>query len=529
VIARGVKNMRKKLNIQIILFVCTVILFLLSRDFPHLYHATQQEYYTHALERSDQILLKNDWFAQTQPKHIGFSSLMELLYRLNIIEAGTHIIETILEAIFYVSIFMISESLFTLLQERNNLSRYHHKKLLSGIVVIIYLIIKDSGLVHGIVNRVGSNSIELWKQFDYGLALQTLNSGYLQPSEFGIFILLAFALALKHRWYFATLALVISVNFHFSYLIHCGILLLIFVSWLCSQKKYSVAIYIILIFGVSIIPVTLYAAGFLSDPFSETAKKLFASVIFPFQGIPSVFMKRPGQVFKVFVMVAGILICVRFGFKFILTILMIGFLFVISGLLYVHFTENYSMALLFPWRASTYLVPLSLILIVIYFVAIVSTLSRHHLFSSLKLGHIMMLLFIVTVFVQIIVFTKWRILSSSEQNIITYEKISQATKASDIIMIPLRPDNYSYWGDARLLMKRAVYVDYGSVPMLGRDILEWQSRTQFVKLFYEASLEEQLLLCKEAGVQYFVVEADENSIIEEAILHSQEFYLIPCE
>jgi len=518
----------------------------MTRNFVPLYNITQNEYYAHALARANQDLLQNDWFTQTQLKHIVFSWMVEGLYHLNIIQLGTHIIQIILEAIFFISAFFISESTFSLLKKRNeNLSSFD-TDLLSLITIFTLIVIHNSTILIGLANRFRSiipDAHHLWREFSNfsGVAVQVMNGGYLQPSEFGIFIMVAIALVLRSHWRMAVIMLAISVNFHFSYSIHCGVLLLVFAGFLLYEKRYQRTFEICVIFGVLVLPITLYAVSFLGDPLSEFASEIFAVEMFPFHSLPSVFWNRPTQMnsLKMITILLGIIFCWRFQFYRLISILLIGFIFIILGLLYVQATSDYSIAILFPWRASIYLVPLAIIIILICIIWTFSIIFHDHLLRKRWFQYVAIFFLVSILAGEGFMFLRWKVVgvtysqdSVNPQQI--YDKISGATDPSDVILIPSQQDenkvlSQRFWSGARMGMQRAVYVDGFSFPMLGKDVKEFWKRLQFIKSFDQQPLEIQRKLCREADVDYFVSYEVNLSLDITPIVEADPVYLYICE
>ena len=130
-----------RISPNIILLVSIVLIFFFTRNYIPLYNITQNEYYAHAFANAHDGLLENDWFVHTSLKHVVFSWMVEGLYRLNIVQQGTHVIQVILEAIFYISSFYIFESMFEVLKRRRREFSQLDTKTLSLVSLLILLLV----------------------------------------------------------------------------------------------------------------------------------------------------------------------------------------------------------------------------------------------------------------------------------------------------------------------------------------------------------------------------------------------------
>lgn len=535
-----------RISPTLLLLISIALIFIFTRNYIPLYNITQNEYYAHAFANAHEDLLQNDWFVHTQLKHIVFSWMVEGLFRLNIVQQGTHIIQVILEAIFYISSFYIVQSIFVVIKKRNKKFEPFDVNLLSLVSVLILLIIHNSFVLVGLANRFNAFITDahlLWREFSNfsGFAVQVMNGGYLQPSEFGILFLPAIALALRSRWRIATVLLAIVVNFHFSYSIHCGVFLLAFIAFLAYEKRWRLIVEISFIFGLLVLPITLYAVSFLGDPQSSFAAEIFAVEMFPFHSLPSVFWSRPQQMnnLKMATIIVGMLLCWRFELYRLLGVLLSGFILVTVSLIYVFLSSNYSVAILFPWRASVFLVPLATIIIIAFIVWGIRLLLNDSLLNQRSFKVLLTIGLVAIVVAEGFMFMRWTIIGVDNTNgairpQVIYNGLRDATEPDDIILIPTVYDDDGFlpsrfWSGARLGMQRAIYVDSFSFPMLGKDVAEFWDRLQFVESFYQQPLQTQLELCSETGVDYFVSYEVDPPLNVTPVFEIGPVYLYRCE
>lgn len=498
-----------------ILAITTIVcVFIVTREFIPLYFSNQMEYYVYGFARANPHLLQNDWFIQTAPKHPAFTILVEALYRLNIIELGSYFFQVLLEAIMYISMYSIANTMLSKLLQQGDYKTSLRSSQLALIVIAIMMIARDSSIINRLIDMIAAPlpfSLNLWwRQLWnlHGIAYQYLEIGYFQPSQFGVLIMVAIAFALQNRWRLATVILALTVNLHFSYSIHCGVLLLIFAGWVRHGGKHILAVQLLVIFSILVIPILLYAVVFVNDPNADTANELLSLNRWADFTVPSVFWRGifSANSFKMIIMFTALIIAIRYRLKFIVLTVAVGLVVIIGGLFYVHFTEDYTVALMFPWRASAHLVPLSIVTIMAVVGLVgVSFLSRFRV----PIQYIKVVAsFLIIIFLIAETFTTISELMPKplDTEHLLYQEIKSVTDVQDVILVPIE------FGKVRLLSERAVYVDDFNVPLLSVDALEWWDRIQFARQFYENDLREQFSLCQQIDVDYFVTQAQDNAL-----------------
>lgn len=528
---RFLKTDSRRLNF--ILYGLVILFFILSRDYCPLYCGNQNEYYLHAFVRTHPDLLQNDWFGQTQQKHIVFSYLVELLYRLNIVQFGSNAIQMFLEGTFYISIYLIAQTLFSSLNKRKQ--NHINSRILALIPIIVLLLLRDSSIAVGTLVRLEHfipGIKAAWEQFWSlsGIAGQFVLGTHLLASEFGILIILGIALSLRDYWRTAAVLFAIAASFHFGYFIHCSALMLIFSGWLIYQKRPLHAFQICVIFGMLVLPVFLYAITFLGDPQAAVANEIIATLRLPHHSIPSLFWDGVWgwTTWKMIVMVLGIFVCLRYRFHFLTVILAIGFTIIVASLLYVHFSSNYAVAVQFPWRSSVYLVPLSTIILMVIMTWLISLipddirLNRSHLKPLMIVG----LLFVVGIEFGIFVKDKLPPLEPSNRDFV-YAAIAEATEPDDVILIPA--GDTAFLNSSRLAMKRPIYIDEKATPFKAHEFMEFWRRNEFLQAFSVAPLREQLELCKDEDIDYFVTYMTDDTLDIVPIVTMDPHYLYRCD
>jgi hypothetical protein len=520
-------------RLNFILFGLVILFFILSRAYCPLYCGNQNEYYLHAFARTHPDLLQNDWFVQTQPKHIVFSYLVELLYRLNIVQLGSNAIQMFLEGTFYISIYLIAQTFFSSLNKRKH--NHINSRILALVPIIGLLLLRDSSIAIGILVRLEHFIPGIkagWEQFwDLGgIAGQFVLGTHLLASEFGILIILGIALSLRDYWRTAAVLFAIATIFNFGYFVQCAVLMLIFAGWLIYQKRPLHAFQICVIFGLLVLPVFLYALTFLGDPQAALADEINSTLRQPHHSIPSFFWGGilSWNTWKMVVLVLGILACIRYRFHFLAVILSIGFTTIVASLLYVHFSSNYSVAIQSPWRASAYLIPLSTVVLIVIMTWLLSQIPNYIRLNRLHLKGLMTVGLLFAVCIEFLIFVNDKLPPSEPTNQdLVYAAIAEATEPDDVILVSAG-DN-AFLNNSRLGMKRPIYIDEKATPYKAPEFMEFWRRNEFLKAFSVAPLREQFELCKEEDIDYFVTYMTDDTLDIAPIVAMDPYYLYRCE
>jgi len=184
-------------------------------------------------------------------------------------------------------------------------------------------------------------------------------------------------------------------------------------------------------------------------------------------------------------------------------------------------TDNNTLALLFPWRISVFLVPLSFFIIV---AAITSWIVVHFPFKGKYIKKIVIpicLILILFVGAKGIEITKQKfhtILSFKSIQIMKWVKDHQHEK--DIYLVP--PRNIHKFGKFRLFTGVPIFVDALTHPYKDKEVIEWYKRIRLAKRFYRRKfINYNLLLnilAKEYNITHIILIRNEKVNIDTSIL-----------
>jgi hypothetical protein len=143
-------------------------------------------------------------------------------------------------------------------------------------------------------------------------------------------------------------------------------------------------------------------------------------------------------------------------------------------------TQSYSLALLFPWRLSTFLVPLCTALLIALLVARLlrlPSLQTPGWQKAISVASILVVCLSVLVGAIRFVLDNQRKIQEAERRVQAY--IYTHKTGQDTYLTPVKMQDF------RLFTGAPVYIDFKSIPYKDADVLEWYRRVQLADRFYK--------------------------------------------
>jgi hypothetical protein len=170
------------------------------------------------------------------------------------------------------------------------------------------------------------------------------------------------------------------------------------------------------------------------------------------------------------------------------------------------FTDNIVLALLFPWRLSTWLVPLSLSLIAGWLI--------HWVFERFELVRFSTWIpagtLIVTIIFAIAGVIKFSTLwqekhTAADRPMMAYVEANK--KSGDVYLIPIDMQDF------RLETGAPAYIEFKSIPYKDSEVLEWRRRVEFARKFYAQPRCKKIAQWSEKeGFTHFVLPVDHEIV-----------------
>lgn len=436
-----------------------------------LYTSNQHQYFLHGLARVGYGYLEHDWLAQTLDPLPLFSALVSLGYRLSPSGLLFYACYALLLGVYLLAALGIVEEVFGRRQDPE----------WQAVFLILFLILHSALLRYVLSSFLGVPDPFL---LEGGVAGQRLLGQVLQPSVFGVFLVLSIYLFLRGHIIPCLLALATAISFHSVYLLTGGLLVLAYV-WMTFRSTRSA--FAALRIGITSLVLVAPSLAYTLHVFRPTSSRVIAEVnelLVNFRNPHhAIVVEWFGWtvIAKTAIVLAALLVLRRSRLLPILATLAAG-----SAALTICqlVTDSNTLALLYPWRVSVLLVPLSSCVLVAY--ALTKALDRlgsirQHAARWARL--LAAVVFTVLIAVGAIRFYVERSRQQTESARPMMGYVAAHASPQDIYLIPPSMEDF------RLNAGAAAFVDFKSVPYRDTDVLEWYRRVTLAQWFYRDRIE----------------------------------------
>jgi len=453
-------------------FAIFTALFAIAYAQSPLYTSNQNQYFLHGLARAGVGYLKQDWLANTLDPTPVFSTLVEFTFRLTRLEALFYLYYALLMGVYLFSLLGIGVSLFNPANGR--------QKNVASILFASMLIVIHSAALRFILSRTLS---ENWSYIiEDGVADQRILGPVFQPSVFGVLLIASISLVIHQRPYLAILSAVLAATFHPTYLLSAAVLtvLYMFLAWKDGRSlgKIFTLGATALIFVSPILYYAFDSFGGSSPEVAAQAREILASYRIPHHARIDQWLDATVAV-KIALLLAALYLSRRSRVVFSILLgssLIVVLLTAIQALLGSDF-----LALVFPWRLSIYILPLSTTIIL---AAITARISASPLLRSSTWVNTLKILSGAAILVAVVVgavrfkLDLDRKAQNSERALFTF--VYAHKQPEDLYLTPVKMQDF------RLESGAPVFVDFKSIPYKDADVLEWYRRVQVADDFYKS-------------------------------------------
>ncbi len=292
----------------------------------------------HSIKFFENNKLQNDWIAQ-QENHLPLFSYFNYLLIKLFSKKGIYILHSILLGICPFFLFLISKILFPKIEKINF--------CIIWFAMFVFIFHENS--------------------FFSGVAGQSvIDAGY-QPASFGTLIFIGIYLFLIKKNFLSVFFICLAASFHPTYVLHTGFLILGFITYLIISKKYFDFFTTIIFYIILILPITI----FIIFNFIMIDKNLvLIGQKILLERIPHHANIHHWVTYKDIISLLTYFIAlflVRNNFKFFVIFSVFGFCSIFLSFAQYFLISN-SLALAFPWRSSVFIIPVSSLIIVSYFI-----------------------------------------------------------------------------------------------------------------------------------------------------------------
>ncbi|HBY08429.1 MAG TPA: hypothetical protein DEH22_11815 [Chloroflexi bacterium] len=463
---------------SLVFVILWAAIFTLAYAQSPLYTSNQNQYFLHGLAQAGYGNLRADWLANTLDPTPVFSKLIETSWQLLPWRPVFYLYFGILAGIYLFSVFGIIEQIW---EQASQPRRW----LFLSLLVVLH----SAALRYLISRTLGVN----WDYLlDGGVANQRLLGTVLQPSTFGVLLVLSIFLFLRRSYVWAVVFLLAATYFHPTYLLSAGVLTAIYmILFFVDSRDLRAALALGVGALMGVIPILWQVSatfGGTAPELSAAARKTLVNLRVPHHALIANWLDASVWVKLGFVTLALVILwrsqkqpagtggnlsvsAKLFHILFWPTLIVLILTAVQAS------TGNLELALIFPWRLSTWLVPLSMSLVAgwLMFSGLarvpLERYGRGAMVTSLLLG---------------IIFAgagayKFGVSWQKEYNIdertmLAYVQANQ--QPGEVYLTPIDMQDF------RLETGAPAFVDFKSIPYKDVEVLEWKRRVQLARSFY---------------------------------------------
>lgn len=441
--------------------------FALAYTQSPLYTSNQNQYFLHGLARAGFGNLETDWLANTADPTPLFTSLVEFTYRLNQWEGLFYVYYAILMGIYLFSLVGIVKKNYPQLAEPG-----------ASFTLVTGLILVHSAGIRFLFSRLAG--INWTYILEDGVADQRLLGSVFQPSTFGVFLLLSIYLFTARKILLAVACVVVAATIHPTYLLSAAVLVCVYMLLLFRENRglrqpLSAGILAL----VLILPILVYVyVNFGNNPpeTSAAARQILVDFRIPHHTDMTWWFDATALV-KILLVLLAIWLARKSELFYII---FIPFCAALALSLIQAATRSPALALLFPWRMSTWLVPLSVATLLGWLISHLYGRLKStgpHLHTALTVSNVIVILLAVSTGLVRTFLDFSRQERNLEQSM--YRWISENHTAADRYLVPVKMQDF------RLASGVPIFVDFKSIPYRDTDVLEWYRRIRLAESYYD--------------------------------------------
>ncbi len=445
-------------------FLVLAGLFALAYNQAPLYTSNQNQYFLHGMARAGSGTLAEDWLANTADPTPVFSALVAgtmLLFRS---PAVFYVYYALLMGLYLFSLLGIAREVYPLLGSRPA----------RGAFIAVTILLHSAALRYLLLRLFGGD----WPYLlEGGVAGQRLLGPVFQPSTFGVFLLASLWLYLRRRPAWAVLAAVLAASVHPTYLLSAGALTLAYmVDTLRSERRLWPAVRLGLLGLASVAPILLYIVltfGGSSAQLAAEARALLVEYRIPHHAIIAAWFNATVLV-KLGLAAAALLLVRRSPLQILLGLPLA--LAVLLTLLQSYLKSDL-LALIFPWRLSAWLVPVSTALILARLAALAYSRPEPSWGRIARAAGLALIGLAVAAGLVRSYLDGRQAAASPFRPIEAY--VAAHPRQGRQYLVPKNVFDF------RLMAEAPSYGDFLSIPYADADVLEWYDRYVAVNRFYE--------------------------------------------
>jgi hypothetical protein len=476
-------------------FLAWSLVFAIIYGQSPLYTSNQNSKFLHGLARAGFGYLNNDWLANTIDPLPVFSGLVYITARVFPSGAPFYLYYGLIMGIYFFATVGIMDILFDIRKQRTQLLVFISSFLVLHSAALRFLLSKVPGIIDPFL-------------LEGGVAGQRLLGQVLQPSTFAVFLVLSIYLFLMRKPYLSLVSMAMAIYFHSVYLLP-GALLVLAYMWMTYREEGSfVKTFTLGAAALLLVSPTLIYTATIFRPSSSEVITRVNDILVDFRNPHHANLLAWWDwmaVIKVGIVMAALWIVRKTRLFPILAIVSLGA--VILTILQL-ITNSDWLALIYPWRASVVLVPLSSSIL------LASMATRIPAFASgrsqepsrwLMFASLILMSGLIVAGLARFQLESASLQASDSRPMMDF--VSANKSPADTYLVPTDLRNF------RLTTGAPIFINFKSVPYLDVDVLEWYDRVRLARFFYRDRVEEvdcDLLqkIHEEYGITHVVLDKD---------------------
>ena len=434
----------------ILVYLTLSVLFVVTVQQFDLYKGGAN-YLIHSIKFFDNNKLQNDWIANQEdhlPLFTYFNYFLIKIFSKNVI----YVIHSILLGICPFFLYLISKNLFPKIKNINLCVIWF------AIFIFIY---HENSFFSGVAGQ------------------RVIDAGY-QPASFGALFFIGIYLYLIKRIFLSIFFICLAASFHPTYILHTGFLILGFIAYTLISKKYLEFFKISIFYFILILPITLFIIFnfiIIEKDITIIGQEILLGRIPHHANIHYWFSYK--DLFSLLTYFFSLFL-LKDNSKFFVLFGVFGFCSIILSLIQF-FLDNNSLALAFPWRTSVFIIPISSLIVISYFINKIKIEDKKLKFIALSLILVSSLSFgYKSHYIKDLnskFSSKLRLTSDIKKNFSTI----------DNLLIPITLE------DIRMNIGLPVFIDWKHHALRYDQLIEWRLRIDLASNFYKSrTLEEQI-------------------------------------
>lgn len=433
-----------------------------------LYYSNQNVYFLHGLANAGRGFLAQDWLTQTPDVYPVFSIQVELTARF-LPEPVFYLYYLVILGIYVLSVLGIAAVVYSIDRSRTLCVAY------LALVTALHSALLGSALS-------GLAGINLGAYLLPGLAQQYILGPALQPSTFNVFLLLSIYAALRGRPFWAVLFSSVAVIVHSVYVSAAALTLAYVLSAWREERNMRKALALAAFATALSLPIL----GYVYLTFQPTSPAIWSQAQHIMADYRQPHHAQPGRwldgiaVLQIMVIVLALFLVRRKGRIF--TIMLISFVVATALTVAQVITGSVELALLFPWRISVFLFPLSVCLLVAGGLSAGYRLLESRLAARERaVQRLFMVVILVLVLAGLLIVGQRFIEAHQSVSAPLLDFVTTTRQPGDLYLVPPRElENF------RLSTGVPILVDWKTIPYRDADVLEWYNRLRLADGFYAA-------------------------------------------